>query len=195
MNSREELAEVIHKARWPADRQIAITPFADEDRSGREYCLRIADAILANGIAERPLLDTKAFAAELRKWWSFSDRQIHTHSWHDREDFIEKKLPELLATVTDSGRLTFCERCNANRFHRRAKIIEGVQTFECPVCTVISTVPEAPVQQQLIEPILQARRAEGEKWIEIYPAQVEWMNIAGYQLRAFDTTSHDGTKT
>jgi hypothetical protein len=36
------------------------------------------------------------FAEELRKWWSFDDRQQHTHSWHDRENFIEKKLPELL---------------------------------------------------------------------------------------------------
>jgi hypothetical protein len=37
-----------------------------------------------------------AFAAELRKWWSFDDRQHHTHSWHSREDFIATKLPELL---------------------------------------------------------------------------------------------------
>lgn len=43
---REVLAETIHKARWPADRTMAITPFADEDRSGREYCYRIADAVL-----------------------------------------------------------------------------------------------------------------------------------------------------
>ena len=42
------------------------------------------------------MIDIKAFADELRKWWSFDDRQIHTHSWHDREDFIKKKLPELL---------------------------------------------------------------------------------------------------
>lgn len=39
------------------------------------------------------------FAKELRKWWSFNDRQIHTHSWHSREDFIERKLPELLVSV------------------------------------------------------------------------------------------------
>lgn len=38
----------------------------------------------------------RAFAEELRKWWSFDDRQQHTHSWHSREDFIAKKLPELL---------------------------------------------------------------------------------------------------
>ena len=45
--ARETLAETIHKARWPLDRVIHITPFADEDRNGREYCFRIADAILA----------------------------------------------------------------------------------------------------------------------------------------------------
>jgi hypothetical protein len=38
-----------------------------------------------------------AFADELRKWWSFDDRQFHTHSWHTREDFTKEKLPELLA--------------------------------------------------------------------------------------------------
>lgn len=44
------------------------------------------------------------FAAELRKWWSFDDGQVHTHSWHTREDFIEKELPALLAAY-ESGRL------------------------------------------------------------------------------------------
>lgn len=43
---RDKLAETIHNARWPADRQLAVTPFADENRNGREYCYRIADAIL-----------------------------------------------------------------------------------------------------------------------------------------------------
>lgn len=37
------------------------------------------------------------FVNELRKWWSFDDRQQHTHSWHSREDFIENVLPKLLA--------------------------------------------------------------------------------------------------
>ncbi len=37
-----------------------------------------------------------AFAEELRKWWRFCDMQQPRSSWHDREDFIEKKLPELL---------------------------------------------------------------------------------------------------
>lgn len=45
--SREEMAATIHKARWPADRALAATPFEDEDRNGREYCFRIADAVLA----------------------------------------------------------------------------------------------------------------------------------------------------
>lgn len=48
---------------------------------------------------------TRLFAEELRKWWSFNDHQIHTHSWHTREDFIEKRLPELLRRVVlnDAG--------------------------------------------------------------------------------------------
>ena len=47
-DERLAMAETIHKARWPASRQMEITPFADEDRNGREYCLRIADAVLAH---------------------------------------------------------------------------------------------------------------------------------------------------
>lgn len=41
----------------------------------------------------------KGFAAILRKWWSFDDRQLHTHSWHSREDFIEQKLPTLIDEI------------------------------------------------------------------------------------------------
>lgn len=41
------LAEVIHNARWPEDRVLSITPFADEDEQGKAYCIRIAKAVLA----------------------------------------------------------------------------------------------------------------------------------------------------
>jgi hypothetical protein len=41
-------------------------------------------------------VNVRDFADELRKWWSFDAGQRHTHSWHGREDFIAKKLPELL---------------------------------------------------------------------------------------------------
>lgn len=44
------------------------------------------------------------FAEVLREWWAFDDHQQHTHSWHTREDFIEDKLPELLASVGAVGR-------------------------------------------------------------------------------------------
>jgi hypothetical protein len=27
--------------------------------------------------------------SDLRQWWSFDNNQRHTHSWHQREDFIE----------------------------------------------------------------------------------------------------------
>lgn len=46
MPDRETLAATVHTARW-ADRALAATPFADEDTSGRDYCYRIADAVLA----------------------------------------------------------------------------------------------------------------------------------------------------
>ena len=38
----------------------------------------------------------KEAAESIRKHWSFDEQQQHTHSWHDREDFIEKVLPGLL---------------------------------------------------------------------------------------------------
>lgn len=51
---RTALAATIHAARWPADRQLAVTPFADEDRNGREYCFRIADAVLSAAASRGP---------------------------------------------------------------------------------------------------------------------------------------------
>lgn len=43
-----------------------------------------------------PALPTDKFVEILRKHWSFDNNQQHTHTWHDREDFIEKVLPSLL---------------------------------------------------------------------------------------------------
>lgn len=54
-----------------------------------------ADALSENSDGESRRLDE--FAAELRRWWRFDNYQIHTHSWHDRENFIERRLPELLS--------------------------------------------------------------------------------------------------
>lgn len=39
------------------------------------------------------------FADELRKWWRFDNEQQHTHSWHDREDFISQKLPAIIDQI------------------------------------------------------------------------------------------------
>jgi hypothetical protein len=27
---------------------------------------------------------------ELDQWWSFDNAQQHTHSWHDKQDFLER---------------------------------------------------------------------------------------------------------
>lgn len=48
-------------------------------------------------------MSDRQFAEELRKWWSFDDRQVHTHSWHSRENFIENELPKLLARVREEA--------------------------------------------------------------------------------------------
>ena len=42
----------------------------------------------------------ESFAEELRKWWSFDGRQMHTHSWHGREDFIKGRMRELIDAET-----------------------------------------------------------------------------------------------
>lgn len=43
--SVEEIAEIIHDARWAEEDAHRRTPFSEEDRRGREYCLRIASAV------------------------------------------------------------------------------------------------------------------------------------------------------
>lgn len=48
-------------------------------------------------------MTTNEFAEELRKYWSFDDRQVHTHTWHSREDFIERVLPDLLDDVREEA--------------------------------------------------------------------------------------------
>ncbi len=48
---------------------------------------------------------TAEFAKELRKWWSFDGDQQHTHSWHNREDFIDTVLPKLLGSNPEIRRL------------------------------------------------------------------------------------------
>lgn len=37
---------------------------------------------------------------ELRKWWSFDNHQIHTHSYHSREDYIERLRARINAALT-----------------------------------------------------------------------------------------------
>jgi hypothetical protein len=79
----ERLAEVVHKARWPENHQMDITPFADEDRGGREYCFRIARAIV------RSLPDARETVAEdIAKW--LHDETGHpdsypNHTWPETE--------------------------------------------------------------------------------------------------------------
>lgn len=66
-----------------------------------------------------------AFAAELRKWWRFDDRQHHTHTWHTREDFIEQALPGLLTAALSSAREAGIVLCNMSG---------GLHEGTCPTC-------------------------------------------------------------
>ena len=35
------------------------------------------------------------FTNKLREWWKFDDHQQHCSTWHTREDFIDKILPDI----------------------------------------------------------------------------------------------------
>lgn len=30
------------------------------------------------------------YRRQVRDWWKFDSQQVHTHSWHDREEFIKR---------------------------------------------------------------------------------------------------------
>ena len=66
----EAMAEIVHNARWPADRQMDITPFADEDRNGREYCFRIARAVLAAKPASHAAVGGEDLRQTLTNWFN-----------------------------------------------------------------------------------------------------------------------------
>jgi len=66
----EAMAEIVHNARWPADRQMDITPFADEDRNGREYCFRIARAVLAAKPASHAAEGGEDLRQTLTNWFN-----------------------------------------------------------------------------------------------------------------------------
>ncbi|MBN9601856.1 MAG: hypothetical protein J0G33_02885 [Afipia felis] len=68
------------------------------------------------------------FAESLRRYWSFDDRQRHTHTWHNREDFIAEVLPNLIAPNLSSEcwseaveaaaefATCFADKCDATAF-------------------------------------------------------------------------------
>jgi hypothetical protein len=63
---------------------------------------RRIDALVARKVEEereRGEQDRRDFAEVLRCYWSFDNGQQHTHSWHDREDFIRGRLPAMLAAI------------------------------------------------------------------------------------------------
>lgn len=100
-----DIIEIMRKASWDhAERTKQAGPPAggltdewwDEIVKDEQRCIVAALQAAGYSIVPSPVTSAASFAVELRKWWSFDDGQMHTHSWHSREDFIEKKLPELL---------------------------------------------------------------------------------------------------
>lgn len=55
--------------------------------------------------------DVREFANVLRCYWRFDSGQQHTHSWHDREDFIRDRLPAMLDALVQRKVEEERERC------------------------------------------------------------------------------------
>ncbi len=53
-------------------------------------CCRVVPAKVIKTLQER-------LRATLRSWWSFDNHQQHTHSWHERERFIDIELPKMFS--------------------------------------------------------------------------------------------------
>lgn len=49
------------------------------------------------------LARAKAALADAESSWSFDDGQMHTHSWHDREDWRERNAEALRSARGESG--------------------------------------------------------------------------------------------
>lgn len=113
MNDAEKLRESVMDVQYEVNR--AVSDPQDQDRTA-DALLALRDAVMilageearvkrpdpaARLAVERERFEAAVHivAAELRCWWSFDERQQHTHSWHTREDFIERRLPELLAAA------------------------------------------------------------------------------------------------
>lgn len=89
-------------------------------------------------------------ARELRLWWSFDDRQQHTHSWHTREDFIERALPDLMdnALTAALDRAERAERDLAEAVGLLRRQHES-EDDECPDCRDVTAFlsRHAPAQE------------------------------------------------
>lgn len=66
----------------------------------RTLCNRVHD-LVRHSIASVCLHDLESYeksveravlrkvARELDKWWGFDHHQVHSHTWHDKQDFLE----------------------------------------------------------------------------------------------------------
>lgn len=81
---------------------------------------------------QAPSAVAKPIADALRLHWSFDRNQLHSHSWHDREDFIEKTLPGLIDTAIAAAVAAERERVAAT------PPLEGVQ---CAATILASNEP------------------------------------------------------
>lgn len=68
-------------------------------RSAAYHCDELAKLLKSHHALESILTE---LPDKLREWWSFDSGQQHTHTWHDREEFVEN-LRERIAEARGEG--------------------------------------------------------------------------------------------
>lgn len=81
---------------------------------------------------------SREIAEAIRRAWSFDDGQRHTHSWHDREDFLDKKLPGLLDSLVAAKVSEEREACAQLAWNDRQYYKNGGRLAEAGACDLLA---------------------------------------------------------
>lgn len=51
---------------------------------------KAAEAVARAAISEATLIERERCEALVRKWWTFNNLKMHTHTWHSLQDCLEE---------------------------------------------------------------------------------------------------------